>query len=220
MLFQTARYFIFLCTLTIQFAFAQRDTLIHIQFPYMQGYYQFFQGTRYIDLKDENIKQAPELTIQFEQKITETIQKETVKWHKFNTLSQIGDARMEGYYFVSVNQNHVYRWHAGPQWNTLMIPTAIYKGLFWKYTHEGQKFKATVMQIDTLINTNFGSHRCFAIRTDTKRMYYNGKKAESISMDFYDALIGKIKSVSAIRYTRKKTLIYSEILMLTEYRQE
>ena len=196
---------------------AQRDTLMQIRFPYKPGYYQFFQGMRQVNTSDD----APKtLQIQFEQTITESIDKDKVKWHQFKTTSKVGDAGIEGYYFVSINQNFVYRWHAGPEWNILMIPTVLYKGLHWKYQHKGQKFKATIIQTDTLVNTVFGSHRCFAIRTDTRRIYYNGKKAESVTLDYYDTLLGKVLSISAIRYTRGKALIYSEHMMLAEYRQE
>lgn len=214
----TKTWFLLLAlSLMTHIGLAQRDTLIRIGFPYKPGYYQFFQGIREVSTLDDT---PITLQIQFEQIITESIEKESVKWHQFKTTSKVGNAGMEGYYFVSVNRNFVYRWHAGPEWNTLMIPAVLYKGLYWRYQHKGQKFKATVIQTDTLINTAFGSHRCFAIRTDTRKMYYNGKKAESVSIDYYDTLMGKVLSISAIRYTKGKALIYTEHMMLTEYRQD
>jgi hypothetical protein len=215
-----ALYLILLFSLLGPVCLAQRDTLTQIRFPYRPGYYQFFQGIRQIGTSEDTPNSPIALNIQFEQAITESIDKATVKWHQFKTTSKVGDSGMEGYYFISVNQNLVYRWHAGPEWNTLMIPAALYTGLYWKYQHKGQKFKATVIQTDTLINTAFGSHRCFAIRTETRKMYYNGKKAESVTIDYYDSLIGKVQSVSAIRHTKGKALIYTENMMLTEYRQD
>ena len=71
-----------------------------------------------------------------------------------------------------------------------------------------------VENVDTLINTPFGSHRCFVIRNECKNMKIEGKKYTSLILDFYDPQIGKVKSLTWIFTPNKRNILIEENIEL------
>jgi len=198
---------------------AQRDTLHQVRFPYQDGYYQVFIGERVTqDHAPHDSVIQKRLPLEFSQRIIEETQTESAEWYRFFTRAAVGSTGIEGEYFVSRNHSGVYRWHAGSDWNQLICPSALYKGLWWTSKHKGQMYIVKVVHTDTLINTPFGSHRCFVIQTEVQNLYYQGVKAWSVTYDYYDTLIGKVLSVTTIFKKKKQLVLFREYMELLEYR--
>lgn len=192
---------------------AQRDTIHIVRFPFQTGFHQEFSGNRFI-YDDTSFVVIP---ISLKQEISEVKKENGADWFVVQTLSQVGNEVLRGHYYISRNTHYVYRWHAGPDWNMLICPTVLYTGLWWNSQHTGQKYTTEVFSTDTIISTPFGSHRCFVIRTETKNILYQGKKHNSLTLDFYDPLIGKVAAKTIIRTRRKGRIVFREEMQLEKF---
>ncbi|MCZ2356036.1 MAG: hypothetical protein LC115_04985 [Bacteroidia bacterium] len=138
------------------------------------------------------------------------------RWFRFNTYSEVGPLPQKGYYYQAVSQKGEYKWYSGPEWNYLLIPAILYKGLWWESRQAGQKYRHSVVKTDTLISTEFGSHRCFVIKSEVRNAYFEGKKHRISTWDFYDTTLGKVKSATIVWQGRRGKQVFREEMELTE----
>lgn len=192
---------------------AQRDTLQQIRFPYTVGYHQTFTGLRLRPI-DTSFVPVP---IHFYQEIIADTISGNSRWFQFNTYSEIGPLPQKGLYYLGLSKVGEYRWYAGAEWNFLIIPAQLYKGLWWKTKQAGQKYRHEVVKTDTLISTPFGSHRCFVIKSEVRNLYFEGKKHRTSTWDFYDPTLGKVKSVTIAWKGRGGLQVYREQIELSEF---
>lgn len=195
-----------------QFLSAQRDTLWVVRFPYGKGYHQTFSGVR---IRPMDTAFYP-VKIHFYQEIAEDTINGNNRWFRFNTYSEVGPLPQKGYYYQAVSQKGEYKWYSGPEWNYLLIPAILYKGLWWESRQAGQKYRHSVVKTDTLITTEFGSHRCFVIKSEVRNAYFEGKKHRISTWDFYDSTLGKVKSATIVWQGRRGKQVFREEMELTD----
>ncbi len=191
---------------------AQRDTLREVLFPYQKGYHQTFTGFRLTEASGTKVP------VHFYQEVAEdSIIDDRYRKFLFYTYSEIGKAPMKGYYYLTHDVSGTYRWHAGSEWHYILVPPVLYKGLKWKTKQAGQKYYHQIVKTDTIIETPFGSHRCFVVRSDVLNQYFEGRKHRSATWDFYDTTLGKVKSVTITWLGKGRKEVFRELIELTDY---
>jgi hypothetical protein len=186
---------------------AQMDTLRNVRFPFFPGYTTVLKGYR---IKN-NAAKYDSLPLIFTQKLKDIeLNSHTAN---FEIIIQLGSNSSTGFYQLIRKPSGIV-YSKVDKYLLIIFPYSIWKGLSWENKIEKQKFRMRVENVDTLINTPFGSHRCFVIRNECKNMKIEGKKYTSLILDFYDPQIGKVKSLTWIFTPNKRNILIEENIEL------